>query len=318
MARSITSCSTCAAKNLITDTSTRASSPSSILRAASSVISRHAWMPAAESAIQFWIVCLSASREPNASRSSEYEHISSNARCIWPSQRITWWMRPGPSRFCAIRNPSPGSPSVFATGTRTPRYQTSQCVDQPLPAWPSTGIGRTTSTPGVSAGTMICEARECAGASGSLTAITIAERRAVGAGREPLVPVDHPLVAVAHRARAERGRVRAGDLGLGHREERADLARDEREEPALLLLGRPEHVQDLARCRRRAPGSRRRAARTSSGRSPRSGARRRGSPCRCRPPPAERAAPRGPPPSPSPGASGSAPGRPSESARSFG
>ena len=37
-------------------------------------------MPAAESAIQFWIVCLSASRDPNASRESEYEHISSNAR----------------------------------------------------------------------------------------------------------------------------------------------------------------------------------------------------------------------------------------------
>ena len=26
---------------------------------------------------------------------------------------------PGPRRFCAIRKPSPGSPSVFATGTRT-------------------------------------------------------------------------------------------------------------------------------------------------------------------------------------------------------
>ena len=76
-------------------------------------------------------------RTPRARASSE--HISSNARCIWPSQRITWWMRPGPSRFCAIRKPSPRSPSRFAAGTRTPEYQTSQCVDQPRPRWPETG-----------------------------------------------------------------------------------------------------------------------------------------------------------------------------------
>ena len=65
-ARSITSFSTRAAKNLISDTSTRASSPSSSRCAACSVISRHAWISAADSAIQFWIVCFSASRSPNA------------------------------------------------------------------------------------------------------------------------------------------------------------------------------------------------------------------------------------------------------------
>ena len=99
---------------------------------------------------------------------------ASNARCIWPSQRITWWMRPGPSRFCAIRKPAPSSPSVFADRARgrscsAPRSASTSRV----PAWPSTGIGRTTSTPGVSAGTMICVARACGGASGSVTAITI-------------------------------------------------------------------------------------------------------------------------------------------------
>ncbi len=36
-----------------------------------------------------------------------------------------------------------------------------------------TGIGRTISTPGVSAGTRICDARRCGSASGSVTAITI-------------------------------------------------------------------------------------------------------------------------------------------------
>ena len=66
-----------------------------------------------------------------------------------------------------------------------------------------------------------------------------AERGAVRARREPLVAVDHPVVAVPHGARAQRRRIGAGHLGLGHREERADLAGDEREQPALLLLGVP-------------------------------------------------------------------------------
>ena len=38
---------------------------------------------------------------------------------------------------------------------------------------PEDGTGRTTSTPGVSASTRICEARRCGSASGSVTAITI-------------------------------------------------------------------------------------------------------------------------------------------------
>jgi hypothetical protein len=81
------------------------------------------------------------------------------------------------------------------------------------------------------------------------------ERRAVRPRGEPLVTVDHPLVPVAPRARLQRRRVGAGLVGLGHREERADLAGDEREEPALLLLGRAEEMEDLgvARVGRLAP-----------------------------------------------------------------
>ena len=71
------------------------------------------------------------------------------------------------------------------------------------------------------------------------------ERSAVGARRKPLVAVDHPVVAVAHGPRTERRRVRARHLGLGHREEGADAAADQRVEPAVLLLVRAEHVQDL-------------------------------------------------------------------------
>ena len=72
------------------------------------------------------------------------------------------------------------------------------------------------------------------------------EAGAVGARREPLVRVDHPLVAVPHGPAAQQRRVGAGHLGLGHAEERAHLAGDERREPALPLLLRPVEMQDLA------------------------------------------------------------------------
>ena len=72
------------------------------------------------------------------------------------------------------------------------------------------------------------------------------ERRALRAAREPLAAVDHPLVAVEPRGRLQAGRVGARDVGLGHREERARVAVDERLQPPLLLLVRAEEVEDLA------------------------------------------------------------------------
>ena len=72
------------------------------------------------------------------------------------------------------------------------------------------------------------------------------EAGALRARREPLAPVDHPLVAVAHGPRLQPGRVRPGHVRLGHGEERPDLARNERTQPRLLLLVRAEQVQDLA------------------------------------------------------------------------
>ena len=56
--------------------------------------------------------------------------------------------------------------------------------------------------------------------------------------RDPhLLPVDHVVVAVAHRAGADRLHVGAG-VGLGHRERRAHLAaRHPRQQPVLLLGG---------------------------------------------------------------------------------
>ena len=73
-----------------------------------------------------------------------------------------------------------------------------------------------------------------------------AEAGAVGPGGEPLVRVDHPLVAVAHGPAPQERGIASGDLRLGHAEERAGLARDERTQEPLLLLGCPVQVEDLA------------------------------------------------------------------------
>src|SRR5207248_5452922 len=70
-------------------------------------------------------------------------------------------------------------------------------------------------------------------------------RRALGARAEPLVRVDRPRIAGALGSRTQAARIGPGDLGLGHGEERADLARHEWAQPARLLLGRPELVEDL-------------------------------------------------------------------------
>src|SRR5262249_38089569 len=64
------------------------------------------------------------------------------------------------------------------------------------------------------------------------------EGGAVGAAGEPLVRVDHPVIAVEARGRLHEGRIGAGDLGLGEADRRIDLARHQRVEPATLLLGR--------------------------------------------------------------------------------
>ena len=58
----------------------------------------------------------------------------------------------------------------------------------------------------------------------------------VGVGDEPLVPVDHPLLAVLVALRLDQRRVGAGDLGLGHREARPRRALAQRAQVLLLLL----------------------------------------------------------------------------------
>ena len=78
------------------------------------------------------------------------------------------------------------------------------------------------------------------------------ERGPRRAGREPLVAVDDPLVAVEVGRRLHAGRVAAGHLGLGQADRRVDVAGDERgQEPlALLVAGvQVEHDRVLHRGR---------------------------------------------------------------------
>ena len=56
--------------------------------------------------------CLFPSGSPSpTSRLTARRHIRSNARSQMPIQRMQWWMRPGPSRSCAMVKPAPSSPS---------------------------------------------------------------------------------------------------------------------------------------------------------------------------------------------------------------
>ena len=72
-----------------------------------------------ESAIQFCTVCFSASGPPWATRLTARSHIMSKARFDWPSQRMAWWILPGPRRSWASAKPAPSSPMRFSAGTRT-------------------------------------------------------------------------------------------------------------------------------------------------------------------------------------------------------
>jgi hypothetical protein len=60
--------------------------------------------------------------------------------------------------------------------------------------------------------------------------------RIVGAARPPLAAVDHVVVAVALDAAGNVGGIRRRDRGLGHQEGRADLAGEQRLQPAILLF----------------------------------------------------------------------------------
>jgi hypothetical protein len=62
--------------------------------------------------------------------------------------------------------------------------------------------------------------------------------RVAGAGAPPFAAVDHIVVAVSHDFGLNVGGVGRSHFGLGHGEARANLAGQQRLEPAVLLLGR--------------------------------------------------------------------------------
>src|SRR3954465_1467216 len=108
---------------------------------------------------------------------------------------------------------------------------------------------------------MICVARSCRGASGSVTAMTIAKAAPSAPDENHLCPsITHSSPSCTARvcssvgsepAPPRPGAVRRGrgggpsPPGLGHRKKRRDLARHERREPALLLLVGAESPEDL-------------------------------------------------------------------------
>ena len=71
------------------------------------------------------------------------------------------------------------------------------------------------------------------------------EGRAVGRGGEPLLAVQDVVVTVGHGTRRQQRGVGPRRLRLGHREAAADLALDERTQPARTLLRAPMTVEDL-------------------------------------------------------------------------
>ena len=103
---------------------------------------------------------------------------------------------------------------------------------------------RTISTPGVSLSTMNIDIRRWRSSSGSVTASTTRNAGEVGVRREPLLAVDHPLVAVALGAGHEPGRV-GTTARLGHRVRRHDLLCEQRLEVALLQVVGAVVGQDL-------------------------------------------------------------------------
>ena len=84
----------------------------------------------------------------------------SNARRSGPSQRIAWWMRPGPEALLGEQEP------VARVADEVLLRHPHVAVDdlgvaavgrRPDVGWSMVGMSRTMSTPGVSVGTMIIE-----------------------------------------------------------------------------------------------------------------------------------------------------------------
>jgi hypothetical protein len=191
IARSITLVATRAAATLIAAISMRAPllPTVSMSQAALRTSSRACSISMRDSAMRSWTTPCSASGLPNGVRSHARSHISSSAFSARPTARMQWWIRPGPSRACAIANPPPSSPRRFDAGRRTSSYNVSQWP--PPASCPNTGNVRTTRTPGASIGTRIIDWRWYGSASGFDT-----PRRIATLQRSDAAPLVHHLCAL--------------------------------------------------------------------------------------------------------------------------
>mmetsp|Transcript_95895 Transcript_95895/g.205740 ORF Transcript_95895/g.205740 Transcript_95895/m.205740 type:complete len:266 (-) Transcript_95895:256-1053(-) len=101
----------------------------------------------------------SARTRPKAFRRCTRSTMAASASSAWPIDRMQWWIRPGPSRPCAISKPRPSPKMMLVFGTRT--------LSKMISAWscssPKTAKGRRIWTPGASRGTRIMDCWECNG-----------------------------------------------------------------------------------------------------------------------------------------------------------
>ena len=165
---------------------------------------RAASVSTAMSAISSWISWNCASCLPNCVRSEAYATDASTHACATPTAPAASEIRPLSSADIATLNPAPSSPSRAESGTRTPSKKSSAVSCARRPSLPS--IFRALK-PGESVGTRkhVMPARP-------LAARPREDERDPGPRAErdeDLRAVDHPLVAVTHRARHERRRIGA-------------------------------------------------------------------------------------------------------------
>ena len=184
--------------------------PRSTLRA-SIVSRRQAWISAAESATQFCTVCLPASGPPNASRRARTAHQLERALHL-----------PEPAHH--VVDPPRAEPLLGeAEGIALARRGCSRRARARPCSAPRSGCSsRGPRAPSRARATISTPARRPGrGSSSRADAARPRDRRSrrrwrtgsVRAAREPLVPVDHPLVAVAYGARPQQRRIRPATSG---------------------------------------------------------------------------------------------------------
>mmetsp|Transcript_11058 Transcript_11058/g.35035 ORF Transcript_11058/g.35035 Transcript_11058/m.35035 type:complete len:335 (-) Transcript_11058:24-1028(-) len=111
------------------------------------------------SAMACFTASFSASRAPKAFRRCARSTMEASACSATPSERMQWWMRPGPSLPCAISKPRPSPRIMLDLGTRT----LSRMISAWSSAWPKTARARKIFTPGASFGTRIMDCCSCNG-----------------------------------------------------------------------------------------------------------------------------------------------------------